>query len=83
MSFVIGLSKKVLLADILSRVVTYGFEQTYYLDTLTVIAVMLAYTFQIYFDFSGYCDMANGISLMLGYKLRNLLWRLECSPQGN
>ena len=69
MSFVIGLSKKVLLADILSRVVTYGFEQTYYLDTLTVIAVMLAYTFQIYFDFSGYCDMANGISLMLGYKL--------------
>ena len=69
MSFVIGLSKKVLLADVLSRVVNYGFEQTYYLDTLTVTAVMLAYTFQIYFDFSGYCDMANGVSIMLGYKL--------------
>ena len=68
-SFVLGLSKKVILADVLSKIVNYGFEQTYYLDTLTVIAVMLAYTFQIYFDFSGYCDMANGISLMLGYRL--------------
>ncbi|MBR4668634.1 MAG: MBOAT family protein [Butyrivibrio sp.] len=69
MSFIIGLSKKVLLADTLSKVVNYGFQYTYYLDTLTVTAVMLAYTFQIYLDFSGYCDMANGVSLMLGFKL--------------
>ena len=69
MSFIIGLSKKVLLADTLSKVVNYGFKYTYNLDTLTVTAVMLAYTFQIYLDFSGYCDMANGVSLMLGYKL--------------
>ena len=69
MSFVIGLSKKVLLADTLSKAVNYGFQQTYYLDTLTVIMVMLAYTFQIYLDFSGYCDMAGGVSLMLGYEL--------------
>ena len=69
MSFIIGLSKKVLLADTLARVANYGFEQTFYLDTLTVIAVMLAYTFQIYLDFSGYCDMANGVSLMLGFEL--------------
>ena len=67
--FVLGLSKKVLLADNLSLVVNYGFEQTFYLDTLTVIAVMLAYTFQIYFDFSGYCDMASGIAFMMNIEL--------------
>ena len=67
--FVIGLGKKVLLADTLALPVNYGFEQTYYLDTVTVILVMLAYTFEIYFDFSGYCDMASGISLMLGITL--------------
>ena len=65
----IGLGKKVLLADALALPVNYGFEQTYYLDTITVILVMLAYTFEIYFDFSGYCDMASGISLMLGITL--------------
>ncbi len=69
MSFIIGLAKKVILADNLSKIVNYGFHYTYYLDTLTVIVVMLAYTFQIYLDFSGYCDMASGVSLMLGYKL--------------
>jgi alginate O-acetyltransferase complex protein AlgI len=69
MSFIIGLGKKVLLADTLALSVNYGFHYTYYLDTLTVTAVMLAYTFQIYLDFSGYCDMANGISMMLGYIL--------------
>ena len=69
MSFIIGLGKKVILADTLALSVNYGFHYTYFLDTLTVIAVMLAYTFQIYLDFSGYCDMASGISMMLGFKL--------------
>ena len=69
MSFIIGLSKKVLLADNLAKAVTYGFHYTYYLDTLTVAAVMVSYAFQIYLDFSGYCDMANGVSLMLGFEL--------------
>ncbi len=69
MAFIIGLSKKVLLADNLAKTVNYGFHYTYNLDTLTVIAVMLAYTFEIYLDFSGYCDMASGVSLMLGYEL--------------
>ncbi len=69
MSFIIGLSKKVLLADNLAKAVNYGFHYTYYLDTITVILVMLAYTFEIYLDFSGYCDMANGVSLMLGFEL--------------
>jgi alginate O-acetyltransferase complex protein AlgI len=69
MSFIIGLGKKVILADTLAKSVNYGFHYTYYMDTLTIIAVMLAYAFQIYLDFSGYCDMASGVSLMLGFKL--------------
>ena len=69
MSFTIGLGKKVLLADKLALSVNYGFHYTYYMDTITGILVLLAYTFQIYLDFSGYCDMANGVSMMLGYKL--------------
>ena len=69
MSFIIGLGKKVILADNLALAVDYGFHYTYYMDTLTIIVVMLAYTFQIYLDFSGYCDMANGVSMMLGFKL--------------
>ncbi len=69
MSFIIGLGKKVILADTLALSVNYGFHYTYYMDTLTIIAVMLAYAFQIYLDFSGYCDMASGVSMMLGFKL--------------
>ena len=69
MSFIIGLGKKVILADTLALSVNYGFHYTYYMDTLTIIAVMLAYAFQIYLDFSGYCDMANGVSMMLGFRL--------------
>lgn len=67
--FIMGLGKKVLLADTLSLPVNYGFEQTYYLDTITTIFVLLAYTFELYFDFSGYCDMACGISRMLGIRM--------------
>jgi alginate O-acetyltransferase complex protein AlgI len=69
MSFIIGLGKKVILADKLALSVNYGFHYTYYMDTITGILVMLAYTFQIYLDFSGYCDMASGVSMMLGYRL--------------
>ncbi len=67
--FSIGLGKKVLLADYLGLVVDYLYSQVYYLDTLCVIMAGLTYAFQIYFDFSGYCDMADGISRMLGINL--------------
>ncbi len=67
--FVIGLSKKVLLGDNLAKIADYGFKYTYYMDTITGILVLISYAFQLYFDFSGYCDMAEGISLMLGFEL--------------
>lgn len=67
--FVIGLAKKVLLADNLARAVNFGFEQTAFLDTPSVILVVLAYSFEIYFDFSGYCDMAMGLGKMFNIRL--------------
>ncbi|MBR4529889.1 MAG: MBOAT family protein [Lachnospiraceae bacterium] len=67
--FILGLAKKVLFADALAPLVQHGFEQTLYLDTATVLLVMISYAFQLYFDFSGYCDMAMGISQMLGIRL--------------
>lgn len=67
--FTLGLSKKVLLADILALPVNYGFEQTAFLDTPSTLFVILAYTFEIYFDFSGYSDMAMGLGKMFNIEL--------------
>lgn len=63
--FIAGLAKKVLLADKLGVLVDYGYAHIAALDTVSALAVMLGYTFQIYYDFSGYCDMAVGIGWML------------------
>lgn len=68
-AFSIGLGKKVLIADIFGNVVNYGYDNVGSLDTISLLLVMLFYTMQIYFDFSGYCDMASGIALMLNIKL--------------
>lgn len=67
--FTIGLGKKVLLADVLALPVNFGFEQTAFLDTPTTLLVILAYTFEIYFDFSGYSDMAKGLGKMFNIEL--------------
>ena len=67
--FVLGLGKKVLLADMLALATNFGFEQTYFLDTPSTLLVILAYTFQIYFDFSGYSDMAIGLGYMFNIVL--------------
>ena len=53
-----------LIADVLGIAVNYAFEHQYDLTAMEIIIVMLSYTFQIYFDFSGYCDMAVGIGKM-------------------
>ncbi len=67
--FVLGLAKKVLVADTFGRVVSYGYDTYEYLNSPTAIVVILAYTIQIYFDFSGYCDMAIGIGQMMNLEL--------------
>ncbi len=67
--FSIGLGKKVLIANQLGIQADYIFSSNYSdLSTLTAWVGILAYTFQIYFDFSGYSDMAIGIAKMIGFK---------------
>ncbi|MFL5764795.1 MAG: MBOAT family O-acyltransferase [Bacteroidia bacterium] len=67
--FVIGLSKKVLIANVLGAEADkiFALEPTT-LNTPVAWIGILAYTFQIYFDFSGYSDMAIGIAKMIGFK---------------
>ena len=67
--FTIGLGKKVLLADVLALPANFGFEQTAFLDSPSTLFVILAYTFEIYFDFSGYSDMAMGLGKMFNIEL--------------
>lgn len=65
--FQAGLAKKVLLADTLAPVVQSAFESEA-LTTLGAWIGALSYTFQLYFDFSGYSDMAIGLGLMIGFR---------------
>ncbi len=69
--FIIGLGKKVLLADLLGETVTEIFGLTSYwgMDVPTAWIGCLAYTMQIYLDFSGYSDMAIGLSRMFGFRV--------------
>lgn len=68
-AFSLGLAKKVLLADTLSKIVTVGYNSITELNSTSTILVMICYSLQIYFDFSGYCDMAYGMAYMLNIKL--------------
>lgn len=68
--FLIGLGKKVLLSNYSSAVVTKLFEQSGGISELTVLQSwlgMVMYAFHIYFDFSGYSDMAIGLGHMFGF----------------
>jgi len=62
--FSIGLFKKVAIADYFATYATYGFDKAQTLNLLDGWATSLSYTFQLYFDFSGYTDMAIGSALL-------------------
>jgi len=66
---ILGLGKKVLLADTLALVVNEAYFNRYYFTTWSVIVFILAYAFELYFDFSGYCDIAMGIGKMFNYDI--------------
>jgi len=71
----IGLAKKVLFADVLAAYVDPVFADPTGYSPLTAMVALYAYAFQIYFDFSGYCDMALGLANMLDFKLvENFNW---------
>ncbi len=67
--FSIGLFKKVVIADTFAVWATAGFDTATTLNFFEAWATSLSYTFQLYFDFSGYTDMAIGIALMFNIKL--------------
>jgi alginate O-acetyltransferase complex protein AlgI len=66
--FVIGLSKKLLIADSLGAVVDATHRPDAILSTYAAWLGALCYSFQIYFDFSGYTDMAIGMARMMGFR---------------
>ncbi len=67
--FSIGLFKKVVIADTFAIWATAGFDTGSALNFFEAWATSLSYTFQIYFDFSGYMDMAIGAALLFNIKL--------------
>lgn len=67
--FSIGLFKKVVIADLFALWATAGFDNASSLNGYEAWATSLSYTFQLYFDFSGYTDMAIGLALLFNIKL--------------
>ncbi len=67
--FSLGLFKKVMIADQFAIWATAGFDGSHPLSLLEAWATSLSYTFQLYFDFSGYTDMAIGAALLFNIKL--------------
>ncbi|MEZ7985235.1 MAG: MBOAT family protein, partial [Pseudomonadales bacterium] len=65
--FMLGFIKKVVIADTLAPLVNQGFalQDPTFVDAWIAL---LAYTAQLYFDFSGYADMAIGLGLMMGFR---------------
>lgn len=67
----IGLAKKVIIADTLGITVSNIVENLKYgIDNITAIGGMLCYTLQLYYDFSGYSDIAIGISNCFGFEIK-------------
>ncbi len=67
--FCIGMFKKVMIADSISPVVGVLFDNSFYLTTLEAWTACFLYTIQLYYDFSGYSEMAVGLALMMNVKI--------------
>ena len=66
--FIYGLAKKILIADYVAMIADNIFDSGVSLSVATAWIGAIAYTLQIYFDFSGYSDMAIGLGKMFGFK---------------
>lgn len=67
--FILGLAKKVLLADVLALIVNAEYQNIPYLDIPSAWVTIICYMLELYFDFSGYCDMARGLGYLFGFEL--------------
>ncbi|MCW5824506.1 MAG: MBOAT family protein [Cyanobacteria bacterium TGS_CYA1] len=66
---IIGFAKKILLADTLAQLVNMGYTIPNEFGSLELWLFAYAFAFQIYFDFSGYTDIARGSAMLFGYKI--------------
>ena len=64
---IVGLAKKVIIADVLGTLVSSVIAAYTSVDSITLIGTALCYMIEIYFDFSGYSDIAIGISKIFGF----------------
>jgi D-alanyl-lipoteichoic acid acyltransferase DltB (MBOAT superfamily) len=70
-----GLFKKVVLGDNMGILVEYGFSHINKLGTVDAWLAVVGFTFQIFFDFSGYTDIGRGSALLFGYSVpENFNW---------
>ena len=67
--FALGLAKKVIVAGVFANGANFGYAHGKDLSPVECVLTILCYTLQIYFDFSGYCDMASGMARMMGVEL--------------
>ncbi len=67
--FSMGLFKKVILADTFGKAVDFAYGSVNGLGSLEAVLTAVFYSFQLYFDFSGYCDMAGALCMMIGFDL--------------
>ena len=70
-AFALGMAKKVLLADVFGIAVNYAFANIPSLNSTNALIGAVGYIFQMYFDFSGYGDMAVGLGLMFNIEIPN------------
>ena len=69
--FVLGLAKKVLIADTFGIAVDLAYSNVNAINGFESLITIVFYSLQLYFDFSGYCDMAKGIAGMFGMSIAN------------
>lgn len=64
--FIIGLSQKLLIADTIAQIIDPALKDVSSLSTMGAWLCVLGYTYQLYFDFSGYSNMAIGLGFLFG-----------------
>lgn len=67
--FSTGLFKKIIIADTFAKAAAWGFSNIDIMSGMDAVFTMVAYTFQIYFDFSGYSDMAVGLASLFNIEI--------------
>ena len=67
--FTLGMVKKVLVADTFGLAVDWGYSNIPALSSTDSLLLVFFYSIQLYFDFSGYCDMARGLAWLFGMEI--------------